>query len=79
VHQLSEAGAYIVTAGTYRKEHFFRSPDKLGFLQTRLFSLRRPTAGDSKRVHLFKHYHFIATSPDDASSLTGLISAPARR
>ena len=41
VHQLAEAGAYIVTAGTYRKEHFFCSPDKLGFLQTRLFSLSK--------------------------------------
>jgi len=34
LHQLTEVGAYMVTAGTYRREHFFWSRDRLDFRRT---------------------------------------------
>lgn len=41
VHRLSEAGAYIVTAGTYHKELLFRSPERLRFLRDALLTLAK--------------------------------------
>jgi hypothetical protein len=32
VHKLAEPGAFMVTTGTYRKEHHFRKPSLLEFL-----------------------------------------------
>jgi hypothetical protein len=32
MHQLTEAGAYIVTCGTYLKRHHFRGAERLRFL-----------------------------------------------
>ena len=37
VHRLDEAGAYMVTAGTYRKAHRFNTGAKLTIVRDRLF------------------------------------------
>src|SRR4030042_1793573 len=39
IHRLEHAGAFMVTCGTYRKEHFFRELGRLTLLQDTLFSL----------------------------------------
>jgi putative transposase len=38
-HDLGKHGAYMVTAGTYRKQHFFASADRLGILHDHLLLL----------------------------------------
>lgn len=74
VHQLSEAGAYIVTAGTYRKEHFFRSRERLDLLQSQLLALAKSYGWRLQAWAVFSnHYHFVASSPDDAGSLAALL------
>ena len=37
MHSFSDQGVYIVTAGTYQKEHLFNSPEKLTILRNMLF------------------------------------------
>jgi putative transposase len=70
LHQLSEQGAYIVTAGTYRKAHHFGAPDRLQLLHDQLLSLARRHGWHRQAWAVFSnHYHFIASSPDDPSSL----------
>ena len=39
MHCLSGRGTYIVTAGTYKKEHFFRGPNRLGVLHRGLLAV----------------------------------------
>ena len=48
LHRLSDAGAYIVTAGTYTKAHYFRDSTRLEFLTRTLLDLRRNTDGISR-------------------------------
>jgi len=38
-HRLLEQGTYIVTCGTYRKQHFLHSPDRLTLVRNLLFEL----------------------------------------
>lgn len=39
IHQLSETGTYLVTAGTYLKAHYFRTRDRLDVLHRGLLAL----------------------------------------
>jgi putative transposase len=70
VHKLGEAGAYIVTAGTYLKAHLFRKAFLLDFLQAMLFSEAERMGWQLQAWALFSnHYHFVALSPPDAGTL----------
>jgi hypothetical protein len=40
LHQLSEAGTFFVTAGTYQKQHHFRGPQRLTYQKSYLARLR---------------------------------------
>ena len=42
-HRLCERGTYIVTCGTYRKQHFLNTPAKLTLVR----NLRTPDLGSS--------------------------------
>ena len=73
VHRLGEAGTYMITAGTYLKEHLFRSPLKLSFLQDRLLQFSAEAGWRLEAWAVFSnHYHFIAQSPALADSAQGL-------
>ena len=75
VHRLSEAGAYMVTCGTYMKQHFFRGEDCLRLLHDALLSLADRYEWRLQAWAVFSnHYHFVAVSPDDASNLPRLIN-----
>ncbi len=70
LHQFSSRGTYMVTAGTYLKAHFFKSPDLLDLLQYSLLSLSKESGWQLKAWAIFSnHYHFIAESPKDPSNL----------
>ena len=74
IHKLGEAGAFIVTAGTYLKAHHFRRPLLLDFLQTTLFSEAERFGWQLQAWALFSnHYHFVALSPRDAGTLKDLL------
>ena len=74
IHRLEHGGAFMVTCGTYRKEHFFREPGRLTLLQDTLFSLADELNWRLQAWAIFSnHYHFVAMSPEDASSLKTLI------
>ncbi len=73
-HRLSESGTFIVTAGTYRKEHFFAGDARLKGLHNGLLKYAARYAWQLEAWAVFpNHYHFVAHSPagakDGASSL----------
>ena len=49
VHELSGRGTYFVTAGTYLKDHFFRTADRLQVLHRGLLTVLAIMIGNSKR------------------------------
>ena len=72
-HQLSEAGTYFVTAGTYLKEHHFRGAVRLRVLQRGLLRLASENGWQIEAWAVFSnHYHFVAHSPGDAGAVSEL-------
>ncbi|MFZ0213038.1 MAG: transposase [Candidatus Acidiferrales bacterium] len=73
-HRLSAAGAYIVTAGTYQKQSFFGSRERLNFLCETLLGLAADYKLQLEAWAAFpNHYHFIATSPARTADLRRFI------
>ena len=70
MHRLSEHGTYIVTAGTYSKEHFFRGTDRLDYLESKLLGLAKRFGWDLEAWAVFSnHYHFVGSSRADSENL----------
>lgn len=71
VHRLGEAGAYMVTAGTHRKERFFDSPERLEMLQSELVALMEQSGWSLQAWAVMpNHYHFVAMAgPGDMTAL----------
>jgi putative transposase len=76
-HQLSAAGTYFVTVGTYLKLHHFRGADRLAVLHRGLPKLAGDFGWTLEAWAVFSnHYHFVGHSPPqegDASSLTQML------
>ncbi len=76
-HQLSESGAYFVTAGTYLKAHRFRTRQRLDVLQRGLLTVAYDFSWELEAWAMFSnHYHFIAHPPrnwKNASSLSQML------
>lgn len=69
-HKLIERGVYMVTAGTLRKEHFFRDPERLEMLHDRLLEYAAEFCWDLQAWAVFSnHYHFVAASPENPVTL----------
>lgn len=74
IHVLSEAGAYIVTAGAYNRQHFFNSPERLTLLHDKLLTLAEEYEWALQAwAVLSNHYHFVSVSPPDPSNLVRMI------
>ena len=74
LHRLDERGAYIVTAGTYRKQPFFSSANHLDVLHDTLLELARRYEWRLQAWAVFSnHYHFVAMAPDDPGTLRPFI------
>lgn len=74
-HRLTEQGAYMVTCGTYGKAHFLNSADRLDMLCDLFFSCMDEGGWELHAwAMLSNHYHFIASSPADPSSLRRVLS-----
>jgi putative transposase len=77
-HRLSLCGTYFVTAGTYLKEHHFRSASRLAVLNRGLLTVARDFSWKLEAWAVFSnHYHFVAHSPETestAESLRGMLA-----
>jgi putative transposase len=63
-HQLSKNGIYMVTSGTYAKQHFFNTHEKLKAIQDGLFKYATQFGWIMEAWAVFSnHYHFVARSP----------------
>ena len=70
VHRLTEAGAYMVTCGTYLKAHHFRARERLAMLCEALLGGAAKYGWNLQAWAVFSnHYHFVALSPADAGNL----------
>ena len=73
-HRLSRAGAYIVTAATYQKRPLFRSAKRLAYLCEALLQLAPRHGWKLEAWAVFpNHYHFIATTEQEAVTLPRFI------
>jgi len=74
VHRLDSDGIYIVTAATLHKEHLFADACRLTSLQHLLLSLAKEYQWRLEAWAVFtNHYHFIARSNNDSTSLKRLL------
>lgn len=74
-HRLLERGAYIVTAGIYHKQHLLCAARRLDLVRDTLFGCAADFGWDLQAwAILSNHYHFVASSPDDPSSLGRMVS-----
>ena len=77
IHRLGENGTYIVTAGTYRKEHFFRGRERLDYLEANLLRISKEFGWQLEAWAVFSnHYHFVAQGMPDAKSLRAALMRP---
>jgi putative transposase len=61
--RLSEHGTYLVTAGTYRKEHYFGAPDRRDHLEAALLVAAKEAGWQLEAWAVFSnHYHFVGHS-----------------
>jgi putative transposase len=65
----------MVTAGTYHKVHYFTRPDCLEFLHDSLLQFAKKYDWELQAWAVFSnHYHFIAISPNDPTTLSAFLS-----
>ena len=75
LHRLTEHGAYIVTASTIDKNHFFRGEERLTLLEAALLELAKQYEIQLEAWAVFSnHYHFVAHTEPDKSRLANFIS-----
>ena len=68
-HWLFEPGIYMVTAGTFQRQHLLNTPERLDVFQRLLFSVAREQGWKLQAwAILSNHYHLIAASPRDGAS-----------
>ena len=74
-HLFLPSATYMVTAGTLRKEHFFRDPSCLRMLQGLLLDLAEEYGWQLQAWAVFSnHYHWVGAAPADATNLKTFIS-----
>jgi putative transposase len=74
VHRLSGARTYLVTAGTLRKQHFFRESRRLDLLQTQLLSLAKDYCWQLEAWAVFSnHYHFVGHREESSGDLADFL------
>ena len=73
-HALGEAGAYMVTAGTYEKRRLFSSEELLTMVQDSLFRIAAEYSWQLQAWAIMaNHYHFIAIPDGASTSLVNMV------
>jgi len=74
LHRLSDHGTFIVTASTIYQQHFFRTVEKLDYLEDRLLTLAKEYGWQLEAWAVFSnHYHFIAHATSGCRPLDKMI------
>jgi putative transposase len=69
LHDLSARGTYIITAGTYLKQHHFKTRGRLQVLHRGLLAVGHSFGWHLEAWAVFSnHYHFVGHSPDEGAS-----------
>jgi len=72
LHELSARGTYFVTAGTYLKEHYLSSAERLKVLHRGLLAVAEDFGWHLEAWAVFSnHYHFVGHSPDEGAQNLG--------
>ncbi len=75
VQRLNQAGAYMVTCGTYLKAHHFRGNDRLRTLCEALLGTAEKYQWNLQAWAVFSnHYHFLAISPPQPGQLPTMLN-----
>ncbi len=75
LHLFNEKGTYMVTGATLHKAHYFNMSDDLDEVQNLLIKLTEHYQWKLEAWALFSnHYHFIAHSPNDPTTLKKMIT-----
>jgi putative transposase len=75
-HQLSQAGTYFVTCGTYNKQHYFCGRQRCSVLHRGLIKILQEAGWRPEAWAVFSnHYHFVAHCPsiETAKDLPALL------
>jgi putative transposase len=74
VHRLSEAGAYMVTAATYRRTAIFADERRRDYVRDTLFECAAEFGWDLQAWAVIpNHYHFIAVPRGEPETLHALV------
>src|ERR1035437_8877960 len=74
MHRLTEAGAYMVTCGTYLKVHHFRGTERPNFLCDALLGRGVEYGWNLQAWAMFSnHYHFVALVSPQSRPLTAFL------
>ena len=74
-HRLIEQGAYMITSGIYRKAHLLNTAERLDIFSRLFFACMHESGWELHAwAMLSNHYHFIASSQSDPSTLRRTIS-----
>jgi putative transposase len=74
-HWSQDKGTYMITCGTYQKEHLFYSNARLELIQSTIIFLTHKYNWFLKAWAVFpNHYHFIASTVNDPKNLPKLIA-----
>ncbi len=75
LHRISEQGTYIVTAGTYQKEHCFGTADRLDHLEGALLASAGQAGWQLEAWAVFSnHYHFVGHARPGCTPLADWIA-----
>lgn len=75
LHRLNGKGAYIVTAGTLYKRHYFRGTAALDYLETELLKKAKEYDWQIEAWAVFSnHYHFVGQALETAESLRPMLT-----
>jgi putative transposase len=70
LHRLAERGTYMVTCGTYLKQHHLNTPERLDFFRDLLFELAQEFGWQLQAwAILSNHYHWVGVSPETPDTL----------
>ena len=73
MHRLAESGTFMLTAATYRKEHFFAGTERLKGLHQGLLKYAKHYGWQLEAWAVFpNHYHLVAHSPAGADGANSL-------
>jgi putative transposase len=74
-HHLGEGGAYMVTASTLYKAHYFRQRKRLYVLERGLLKICAKYGWPLEAWAVFSnHYHFVANSPAEPKNLRAMLT-----